>query len=149
MSLIQKIKLLFAAAKPAQQVAGEIKKIGAGWKSISFWVSLLGSLLALVGAVAGFVPASVSLIVTTVLTMFYNILRAVQQAGQPGVDPIFQSTRFWMGILGIISASLVSLQAGGVNPAWAQTAIGLIGAIMAGAQSLGAQQPQTPGIPGK
>lgn len=141
MTIIEKIKLLFKIAKPAQQVAGEVKKIKAGYKTVTFWISLVGSLLALAGAASGFIPATVSLIITTILTAIYNILRSLDQATQPGVDPIFQSTRFWIGMLGQFSAALLALQSGGISAPWIVTAQSILAAIMAAAQGVGANQP--------
>jgi hypothetical protein len=141
MGFIDKIKLLFVAAKPAQAVVTQVSEIKKGYKTISFWVATLGSLITFAGAIQGFIPATVSLIVITALTCVYNILRALEQANQPGVGTLGQSTRFYSGLLGIVLAGLTSLKTGGVDPKWVEASIAFIGTIMTVAQSLGAQQP--------
>jgi hypothetical protein len=141
MSLVDKIKLLFVAKKPVTEIVGELKQIKTGYKTVSFWVTLVGSLVSLGATVSGFLPATYALIITTVLTAGYNILRGIQNAGVDGNTPITQSTRFWMGLLGIVANALTSLQTGGVNPQWLLSANAFIAAIMSAAQNIGATQP--------
>ena len=142
MTIVEKIKLLFAVRKPVGDLVVQVKQVKAGWKTPGFWVAVLGTLLALAGAVSSFIPATAALIVSTVLTLGYNVLRAYQNAAVPGVCPPFQSSRFWVGVLGMASASIMALQQGGVNPEWFTVAISILGAVMAAAQSIGAQQPE-------
>lgn len=141
MTLIEKIKLLFKVKQPLTDIVTQVKEVKKGYKTTGFWLTLIGGFLSLVGSFAGFIPANVALIITTVLTMFYNIIRALQNTNVPGVEPLFQSTRFWVGIMGIISNAIVALQQGGVNPEWFVMLNTILAAVMAGAQNLGAQQP--------
>lgn len=141
MTIIEKIKLLFKVKGPLTEIAGEVKNIKSGYKTLGFWATIIGGFVSLVAGLAGFIPATTALIVTTVLTAAYNIIRSIQNSNVPGVDPLFQSTRFWTGILGIVSNSVVALQQGGVNPEWLVTLNGILAAVMAGAQNIGAQQP--------
>lgn len=143
MNIYEKVKLLFVARKPVTEVINQVKGIKAGYRTLGFWITLVGSLVSLAGATSGFLPVTTALIITTALTAGYNILRSLQNADAPGTQPVFQSTRFWIGILGIVSNAIASLQAGGINPEWIISANGIIAAIMAGAQSVGAEQPAT------
>lgn len=144
MSLVDKIKLIFSARQPATELFNEVKEIKSGWKTLGFWVTVLATLGSLAAAIAGFLPAATALIITTAITVLYNIGRAIQNADSQGVQPVIQSTRFWVGILGIVSTGIVSLQTGGINPQWLVTASAIIAAVMAAAQSVGAQQPAQP-----
>jgi len=144
MSLIEKIKLLFAVKGPVTKLANDVKKITTGWKTLGFWVTTLGSAISVATAVTGFIPVTTALIVSTTLTVAYNVLRAFQNAGVDGVTPVMQSTRFITTVVGIVSAGLLSLQTGGVNPQWITASISVLAAVGAAAQALGAQgaQPQ-------
>jgi hypothetical protein len=141
MTIIEKIKLLFAAKTPITELVNEAKQIKSGYKTVSFWVTVVASISSLVAALTGFIPVTAALIASTAITVVYNVLRAIQNAGVDGTVPLFQSSRFWVGILGIVLAGLTQLQTGGIDPKWVQASIAIIGAVMAGAQSLGAQQP--------
>lgn len=151
MNLIDKIKLLFSIRQPVTDLVGEVKQAKSGWNTLPFWLSVLTTLGTLAAALTGYLAAPTALIITTSITVLYNILRAIQNAGQPGIQPLMLSTRFWTGILGILAAGITSLQAGGVNPTWLVTASGVIAAVMSGAQSIGAVQPAdtTPPATGK
>lgn len=147
MTIIEKIKLLFAAKQPITEIVNEAKQIKAGYKTVSFWVTVVASISSLVAALTGFIPVTAGLIASTVITVAYNILRALQNAGVDGTTPVFQSSRFWVGILGIVLAGLTQLKTGGIDPKWIESAIAIIGAVMAGSQSLGANQPNPPSDP--
>jgi ABC-type amino acid transport system permease subunit len=138
MSLIEKIKLLFAIRKPVTDLANGVKEIKKGWKTLGFWATVLGSLISVATAVAGFIPGSLALMITTGLTVAYNLVRSFQNAGTDGVTPIVQSTRFLTLIVGILSAGLLSLKSGGIDPHWVEAAIGILAAVGAACQSLGA-----------
>jgi hypothetical protein len=71
----------------------------------------------------------------------YNILRAAENANVDGVDPVFQSTRFWVGVLAIVSGGLSKLVGDGFDSEWLITANTILAGVMAGAQSIGAAQP--------
>lgn len=147
MGIIEKIKLLFKVKGPLTEIAGEVTKIKSGYKTLTFWATILASAISLVSGLAGFIPPVAALIATTVITAAYNIVRAIQNSNVPGVDPLFQSSRFWIGILGILSNAVMQLQHGGINPEWLVTLNGILAAVMAGAQNLGAQQPGTSPAP--
>jgi hypothetical protein len=142
MSLVEKIKLLFALRKPAGELAKEVKELKTGWKTASFWVSILGTIGTITALVVGYIPATTALIATTAITVLYNLARAIENAQMAGTTPWWQTTRFWVGVLGIVSAGLAALQQGGINPAWIEGSISFIAAVMAAAQSVGAQQPR-------
>ena len=144
MGLIEKLKLLFKARQPLTDIITEVKGIKAGYKTVPFWVTLLGTLLALVGALQGVIPATAALVVTTTLTFAYNVLRGATKANVPGQKPVLKTTEFWIGVLGFLTTAITSLQAGGINPAWMTTAMSIIGMAMAAAQNLSGQQPTPP-----
>lgn len=137
MGLIEKLKLLFKARQPITDIITELKGVKSGWKTGAFWVSVLLSLTALVGALQGVIPVTAALIATTMITLIYNILRGAIKSQVPGQKPFFQTSEFWLSVLGSVSAAIVALQAGGVNPAWFKEALGAIGIILT---SLGASQ---------
>src|SRR5258706_8374631 len=105
MNIFQKIKLLFALRKPVGKVVDAIKDVKSGWKTISFWIALIGTLLSFVGALQGIIPAATAVLITTGLTAVYNILRGLVKNESDGVRPTFQSTEFWIGVLGIVANS--------------------------------------------
>jgi hypothetical protein len=144
MNIIEKIKLLLRIRKPAEELAGELKGIKAGYKTLPFWVSVLATLGTLAATLTGYIPVTTALIISTVVGCLYNILRAIQNAQVEGVQHPLQSTRFWVGLLTIVTASIESLKSGGINPAWLATATTIIAAVMAAAQSVGAKQPEKP-----
>lgn len=141
MGFIEKLKLLFKARKPVTDIINEVKQVKSGYKTIQFWVTVLGSGVSLIGALNGFIPASVALIASTALVTFYNILRGATKADIPGTKPILQTTEFWVSVLSQLAAAIVALQSGGINPAWFATASMIISAAMAAGQNLAGQQP--------
>lgn len=141
MSLLDKIKLLIGLRSPLTDLVGEAKEAKTGWKTAHFWVTVLATLGTIATAVSGYIPATVAIAVVTGLTVVYNIARAIENAQMEGVQPFLTTTRFWAGILGIVSAGLISLKTGGVDPKWVESAIAGIAAIMALAQSVGANKP--------
>lgn len=144
MNWLEKIKLLFAARQPLTELVGEIKTAKDGYKTVAFYVALLGTLGTLVAALNGVFPPLVAVEITTGLGVVYNIVRGLAKADQVGVKPVLQSTEFWIGALTAVSNGIVSLQTGGVNPAWLATAQTLIASVMAMSQNLGATQPPKP-----
>lgn len=142
MSIVEKIKLLFKAAKPVGQFVDQIKGARMKYKTIPFWISIVGGLVAIVGSLQGFIPATTGVIVTASLGAAYNILRGLDKTGQVGVKPAIQSTEFWVGIGAILSASIIEVQTAGVNNDVLVAVQTGLGAIMAAAQSLGANQPE-------
>lgn len=143
MGLIEKIKLLFKARQPAIDIINEVKGVKSGWKTIPFWITLLGSAIALVAALKGFIPLEASLVSTTALTFLYNVLRGATKADVPGTKPILQTSEFWLGVLAQLSNAFLALQTGGISPEWIVTASGVVSLAMGAAQNLAGQQPTT------
>lgn len=141
MNLIEKIKLLFKIKEPAQDLANQLKGVKRGYKTVSFWVTFLGTLLSLVGALQGIIPATTAVLITTALTTVYNILRGLLKAEADGVRPPMQATEFWVGLLGILSSGLIQAQTAGVSGRWLTVAMAVVAGGMAAAQNLGAQAP--------
>ncbi|HEX9504290.1 MAG TPA: hypothetical protein VF974_08320 [Patescibacteria group bacterium] len=137
MNIIQGIKLLFSVRAPVQQIAGELKDIKSGWKTIPFWVTLTGSLVSLGAAIQGFIPGTIAVVIITSLTVIYNILRGLIKADVNGVRPVFQSSEFWAGVIGILSDGILTLKNGGVSAPWMTTASTILATVMASAQNLG------------
>ena len=144
MTFIEKIKLLFKSAKPVGVFVEQVKGARMKYKTIPFWVSIVGSLAGVVAALQGFIPATASIVITAVLTASYNILRGADKTGQTGIKPVFQSTEFWMGVGASLTNCIVAIKTAGVNPEWFTAALTLIGAAMAAAQNLGANQTEAP-----
>ena len=142
MGLIEKIKLLFKAQKPVGEFITQVKGARLKYKTIPFWVTLLGTGISLVGAVQGVIPATTAVVVSSLLTAAYNILRGADKMNQEGVKPPFRSTEFWLGALGIVGASLTEIQTAGVQSNVLTSCLALIAGAMAAAQNLGAQQPK-------
>ena len=142
MSLIEKIKLLFKIKDPALKLIDGVKQFKSGYKTVTFWMTLLSGVLTLVGALKGFIPPEAALVVTVVLTAFYNFIRGFEKMDQNALRPMIRSTEFWAGVLGLVSTAIVNIQTGGVNPAWLVSMQSAIAAAMAGAQALGNQMPK-------
>ena len=132
MSIIEKIKLLFVARKPAADFLANVKDVKRGWKTIHFWVSLLGSGIALAASIKGFIPADVSLIVTAVLVASYNVMRGFDKTDESIPHPPLRSTEFLMGLLAQRSNAVLALQQGGVS----STHLAIAGTVLAGAMSI-------------
>lgn len=144
MGLLEKLKLLFKARQPITDIITELKGVKSGWKTAAFWMAVLLSLVSLVGALQGLIPVTAALIATTAITLIYNILRGAIKSQIPGQKPFFQTSEFWLSVLGSVSAAIVVLQTGGINPAWFKEALGAIGIILTSlgaSQNLSGQQP--------
>jgi hypothetical protein len=143
MNIFAKLKLALAIRGPATAVAGDLKAIKSGWKTVSFWVTLLGSLISLAAAVKGFIPANYSLMITTALVTVYNVLRGLAKADSSAVTgPMWATTEMWMGILGQVNAGILALQQGGINAKWETTAAAVIAVAMAFSRDLRALDPK-------
>jgi len=142
MGLIKKLKLLIKASKPVGEFVNQVKGAKLKYKTIPFWVSIIGSAIAVAGAFQGFIPATTAVIITSSLTALYNILRGADKIEQVGVKPVFRTTEFWMGTGTIISNMILDMQTAGVNDEVLVTAQVIIGSAMAAAQSLAANQPE-------
>lgn len=141
MSLIDKIKLLVKGAKPVGEFVNAVKGARKKYKTIPFWLTIIGSLTSIVAALNGLIPATAAIVATTILTAAYNILRGADKMDQVGVKPPLRSSEFWIGALGIISTAIVDLQTAGVSGQVLTIANLVIGAAMSVAQNLGAIQP--------
>jgi hypothetical protein len=143
MNVLAKLKLALAIRQPAQAVAGNLKTIKTGYKTLAFWITFVGSLLSLAAAAKGFMPPQYSLIVTTALVTIYNILRGLAKADSAvTTKPFWATTETWMGVLGQVSAGILALQQGGVNAKWETTAATVIAAAMTLSRDLRALDPQ-------
>lgn len=149
MGFIAKLKLLFKASKPLGQFVNQVKGAKAKYKTIPFWITTVGSLLSVVGAVQGFIPPTAAVIINTVLASAYNILRGADKINQVGIKPPLQTTEFWVGLGNELSNGIVQMQTAGVDHKLLVSAQMFIAAAMAAAQSLGAHQPAetTPVVP--
>lgn len=139
MGLWEKISLLFKANKPATELVGQLKEAQRGYKTLAFWVALLGTLLSLAAAVKAVIPVTAALIVITVLTAVYNVLRGLQKAGTDTNRGALVSTELWIGVMGEISKAVAALHAGGIDPTWLVSLGSINAAAMAAAQNLAAQ----------
>lgn len=142
MGLLKKLKLLFKTAKPVGQFIKQVQGARKKYKTIPFWVAILGSSLALVGSLQGFIPATAAVVATAILTAGYNILRGLDKADQTGVKVAWKSTEFWVGAMGIISTQLMEIKTAGVDNEVLTGVTAIIGGAMAVAQNIGAQQPE-------
>lgn len=121
----------------------ETKTIKKGYKTVTFWMTILLSLSSVVTSLAGYIPTKLALIITVILTCLYNLLRAIQNAQIEGVTVWYKSTRLWSGALAILLAAFVSIRDGGISAPWVGSVIGVLTAVIAAAQAIGAQQPKT------
>lgn len=143
MGFFSKIATLFKVRGPAQDLIGEIKTAQSGWKTIGFWVTLLGTLVSLVLSIKMIIPATAALVIISVLTAAYNVLRGAQKADTDTTRGVFRSTEFWLGVGGEVTKLVVALQAGGVNPAWLTSLSAMVATGMSIGQSLSAQNLKT------
>ncbi len=141
MGLIEKMKLLFKARKPATDIINQVQGIKTGWKTWQFWAALVGSTGALVASLKGFIPLEASLIATTALTFLYNVLRGATKADVVGTKPLLQTSEFWMSILGYAQTALLALQTGGIDEKWVLMAAAFTTAALGMGQNLAGQQP--------
>lgn len=147
--MIEKLKLLFKASKPVGEFVNQIKGARKKYKTIPFWITLSGSLISLIGALSGFIPATAAAIAIGVLNIFYNVLRGLDKGNQVGIKPPMRTTEFWLGIGALVSTQIVDWQTAGINNQTLITIQGFLGAAMAAAQSLAAHQPTQPTEPPK
>jgi len=151
MSIIEKIKLLFVVKQPVTEIVGKLKDLKTGWKTLPWWISIVASLATVAASIGGFIPATTAVIVTVAVTFVYQVLRAIENAQMNGVAKWYVSTRFWSGLLAVISTALLSLQTGGIDPKWVGSALAVIGMIMGVSQNVGGQAvvPAPPAPPAK
>lgn len=144
LGLFQKIKLLFKIQKPAgdfiKTVSGA-KDEQRGWKTVGFWVTLVGTLSSTALALTGIIPAPAQLVVTTILQAAYNILRGAQSANSSTAKGTFTTTEFWLSTLTEIQKGLVAVETGGIHPQWMEAATAVVGATLAAGQNLAMRRP--------
>jgi hypothetical protein len=145
----EKIKLLLKIRKPAEDVSNDIKEIKRGWKTLSFWLVLIGHLGSLVAAAQGVLDPKLALILNTILAVLYNILRGVNKSQEEGVREWWKTTEVWMSVGSQLSAGSLALQQGGINPAWLVTASTVLNAVLALSRDLSHKQPEQPNESGK
>lgn len=141
MKWLEAVKALFVARQPLTDLVNEVKDVKRGYKTVGFYVTLLGTLGTLAAALSGYLSPVAALEITTALGVAYNLARGAAKMDEVGVRPVLGSTEFWIGVLTSLSNGLVALKTGGINPQWAIEAQGMIGVAMTTAQSLGATQP--------
>lgn len=141
MKIIETIKLLFKSAKPAGKFINQVKGARKLFKTIPFWVTTISSAIALVASLQGFIPATLGVIIISVLTAAYNILRGLDKTNQEGVKPVLLSTEFWIGAAGILSTMIIDMQNAGVSSQFLATVQTVLAGVMAAAQNIGANQP--------
>lgn len=145
LGFIAKIKLLFKMQKPLGELAKAGSEAKAGWKTLSFWVTFLGTLGSTAAALTGIIPAPAQLVITTVLQAVYNVLRGAQKMEDPSVKGLARTTEFWLTGLSEIQKGLVAFQAGGIQPEWHAAATTIVGMALAAGQNLAARtNPPTP-----
>jgi hypothetical protein len=110
MNWLEKFKLLSQVEGPAQETAGDLMQIKRGYKTLAFWITLLGSLSAVVASLNGLLSCNVAFAINTVLIVFYNILRGVQKTEETLLHPAWQSTEVWLGVMGNICNGIAALQ---------------------------------------
>lgn len=141
MGFIAKIKLLFKIQKPLGDLAKLAPGVKTGWRTISFWITALGTLASTAAALTGIIPPQAQLIATTILTALYNVLRGAQKMESSDTKGLFTTTEFALTTLGEIQKGIVAAQTGGINPEWMATATMIVGAALAAGQNLASRTP--------
>ena len=141
MSFIDKIKIIMKGAKPVGEFVHQVQGAKLKFKTIPFWTTLITTLLTIAAAFNGVISGTTAILITAPLNAAYQLLRGFDKMDQNGVKPVLQSTEFWIGALGILSAAFLQVQQAGINNTFITGAIGFIGGVMAIAQNLGAIQP--------
>lgn len=142
MGLIEKVKLLFKVQKPLGEVASAMKDAKKGWKTLSFWITLVGSLVSCVAALQGLIPAGVAVMISTGLTTLYNLLRGLQKVENENIPGAARTSEFWVGMLGILQTGLLELQTkGAMDDKWLVASLAVIAGGMASAQSMAGSKP--------
>ena len=75
MNLIQKIKLYLKVQKEVKRIREGAMK--SGWKTTEFWLTVIGSGIAIFSAVGGLIPADLSAKIIAGAVMVYTIARAI------------------------------------------------------------------------
>jgi hypothetical protein len=136
-NIFKAIKAAWSARKVVKDM-GDIKR---GWKTLNFWLTLVGNVIALSAAIKGFIPAVAALVVMTLLTALYNILRGAQKSQETGVRAFWKTSEFWLAVGAEISKAVLAVQQGGVNPAWLASLSTFMAAIMTIARDMAHKEP--------
>ena len=75
MNIIQEIKLCFKIKKEVKRIKEGAMK--SGWKTTEFWLTVIGSSVAIFSAVGGLIPADLSAKIIAGAVMVYTIARAI------------------------------------------------------------------------
>ena len=75
MKVLKKIKLYFKVQKEVKRIREGAMK--SGWKTTEFWLTVIGSGVAIFSAVGGLIPADLSAKIVGVAIMTYTIARAI------------------------------------------------------------------------
>ncbi len=139
MTLIQKLVL----AWKGRAVVSSLTSAGVGWRTIHFWVTLVGSLLSYMATLKEFIPPTWALIITTVLTASYNIMRGMDKAvDDKEPKPWYKTTEAWLNIGAQIQNALVTMQTGGVGTNQLTEANVILTGILATANNLANVEPK-------
>lgn len=138
--MFKKLRALWAARKVVNQM-GDVKR---GWKTLGFWVTLLGNMTALVTALNGIIPATTAAIVSGAITALYTVLRGAQKSEEAGVREWYKTSEFYMAVGSQLGTVLLTLQQNGVNAAWVATSSTILSGVLAISRDLSHKQPETP-----
>lgn len=75
MNIIEKLKLFFKINNEIQNIKEVNMK--SGWKTSEFWLTASMSLINIVGALKGVIPADTAATALVVLNGIYNVMRAL------------------------------------------------------------------------
>ena len=75
MKVLEKIKLYFKVRKEVKRIREGAMK--SGWKTTEFWLTIIGSGVAIFSAVGGLIPADLSAKIVGGAVMVYTIARAI------------------------------------------------------------------------
>lgn len=139
MTLIQKLVL----AWKGRTLLSSMADAGKGWKTLHFWVTLVGSLLSYMAALKEYIPPVWALIITTALTASYNIMRGMDKAADDKEPrPWYRTTETWLNIGAQIQNALVTLQTGGVGTNQLTQANIILTGILATANNMANVEPK-------
>ena len=130
-NLWNKIKLIWKG----REIATNLIDIKSKWKSWTFWASLIGNALSLIGALKGIIPPQAAMIINAVLGAVYNYVRGLAKSETDGVKPYATTSEFLIGLASMANNAVIDVQTGGVHtPTLAITSIVLTHAIAAAGQ---------------
>jgi hypothetical protein len=145
----KKLMLLWKIRKPVEDVSKDLKEIKRGYKSVAFWLVLVGHLGALAAAAQGALDPKIALIANTVLAVLYNVLRASTKSQETGVREYWKTTEFYITVGSQLSAGLMALQAGGLDAKWITVSLAVLNGVAVFGRDMSHKQPEKPNEPGK